>query len=295
MGSLIPKRPAISEPEIRAAVPVVSVATDVVVPKVTSAAGIPLIVPIERIVPNPHQPREHFDHAELEDLIASIKTHGILQPLVVTEKPDGTYELIAGERRLRASRLAGLAGVPVVLRDAAEQDKLELALIENIQRQDLNPIEEGKAYRHLMQDYGLTQEEVSKRVGKSRSQVANTVRLLELPEDIQQAVQSGQMQPSAARTLLAIESKEEQLEWWRRMSAEKLTVRDIEEAARRVNGPRKVSIPDANIEADEAVLRGALGTKATVKKRGESGQIAIHFFSNEEYRALIDRLANGVS
>lgn len=290
LGSLIPsKAPSLpkSKPEAASA----TAGSETAKAPVVTAAGVPLIVPIERVSPNPHQPRERFDHGELEDLIASVKTHGILQPLVVTEREDGTYELIAGERRLRAARLAGLLGVPVVIRGAAERDKLELALIENIQRQDLNPIEEARAYRRLMDEYGLTQEEVAARVGKSRPQVANTVRLLELPEDIQDAVRSGKVQGTAARAMLALGSKEEQLDWWRRMSAEKLTVRDIEEAARRAKGPHKVSIPNADIEADEAAIRGALGTKAIVKKRGESGQIAIHFFSTEEYRALVERLS----
>jgi ParB family chromosome partitioning protein len=259
-------------------------------PSVASANGIPLLVPIERVLPNPHQPREYFAHGDLEDLIASIKTHGILQPLIVTEKKDGTYELIAGERRLRASRMAGLSSVPVVIRQADAQEKLELALIENIQRQDLHALEEAKAYRELMDDYHLTQEQVAARVGKSRSQVANTLRLLELPEEIQHAVAAGTVPPSAARTLLSFDSAEEQIRWWQRMMNEKLTVRDVEEAVRRVRGPQRVAIPDANIEADETVLRSALNTKVQVKKHGEAGTISLSFFSTEEYRALVDRL-----
>lgn len=255
-----------------------------------SASGIPLLVPIERVLPNPHQPREYFSHTDLEDLIASIKTHGILQPLVVTEKKDGTYELIAGERRLRASRMAGLSSVPVVIREAAAREKLELALIENIQRQDLNALEEAKAYRKLMEEYHLTQEQVSERVGKSRSQVANTLRLLELPEEIQHAVQAGTVPPSAARTLLSLDSAEEQLRWWQRMVAEKLSVRAVEDAVRRVRGPQRVTIPNANIEADETALRSSLNTKVSVRKHGEAGTIILSFFSTEEYRALIDRL-----
>ncbi len=283
LGSLIPKK---SAPEAVARPDAVSLA-----PAAPTQAGIPLIVPIERVLPNPHQPRETFSHGDLEDLIVSVKTHGILQPLVVTEKPDGTYELIAGERRLRAARLAGLSGVPVVLRTAVDREKLELALVENIQRQDLNPIEEGKAYRKLMDEYGLTQEEVATRVGKSRSQVANTLRLLELPEDIQNSVSGGTIPSSAARTLLSLETKEDQIRWWQKMAAEKMTVRDIEEAVRRVSGPRRVTIPDANIEADEALIRNALGAKANVKKRGEAGTIVLSFFSSEEYRDLVNRLA----
>ncbi len=288
LGSLIPKKEmdGTPAPTPRFAVQEPSRRDEPLV----SANGIPLLVPIERVLPNPHQPRAYFAHADLEDLISSIKTHGILQPLVVTEKKDGMYELIAGERRLRASRMAGLSSVPVVIRQAEPQEKLELALIENIQRQDLNALEEAKAYRQLMDEYHLTQEQVAERVGKSRSQVANTLRLLELPEEIQHAVQAGTVPPSAARTLLSLDGAEEQIRWWQRMMAEKLSVREVEEAVRRVRGPQRITIPDANIEADETVLRSALNTKVQVKKHGEAGTIALSFFSTEEYRALVDRL-----
>jgi ParB family chromosome partitioning protein len=288
LGSLIPKKiakePDREETKTRAALPAAETA-------IASPSGVPLVIPIERVLPNPYQPREHFSHDELEELIASIKSHGILQPLIVTEKIDGTYELIAGERRLRAARLAGLTAVPVFIRGAEERDKLELALIENIQRQDLNPIEEARAYRRLLDEYNLTQEEVALRVGKSRPQIANTVRLLELPPEVQAALAAGKVTASAARSMLALGSREEQLDWWHKAVSEKLTVRDIEEAARRVRGPRQVNIPDANLEADEAAMRGILGTKVSVKKRGEAGQILLHFFSNEEYRSLVERLS----
>ncbi len=287
LGSLIPKKGTVGgqEPGAR------SQGTDDK-PQMTvaSAAGVPLLVPIERVLPNPHQPRTRFGHGEIEDLVASVKTHGILQPLVVTERKDGTYELIAGERRLRAARLAGLTAVPVTLRDAEEREKLELALVENIQRQDLNPIEEASAYRRLVEEYGLTQDQVAARVGKSRSVIANTLRLLELPAEIRQAVTDGALAPTAARGLLGLQSADEQIRWWQKMAQEKLTVRDIEEAARRIQGPRKIAIPDANLEADEAAIRNSLGTKVAVKKRGEIGTISLAFFSEEEYRALVRRL-----
>ena len=256
------------------------------------AAGVPLIVPLEHVVPNPFQPRQDFSHTDLEELISSIKIHGILQPLVVTEKTNGIYELIAGERRLRAARMAGLSGVPVIVRTAADQDKLELALIENIQRQDLNPIEEARAYRRLLDEHSLRQEDVALRVGKSRSQIANTVRLLELPIAIQDAVRSGSLSATAARTLLSFDTPDEQMQWWQRMSKEKMSVHEIEEAVHRTQGKRRVTIPNANIEADEAVLRGVLGTKVSIKKRGDSGTIVISFFSPEEYRAIVDKITS---
>lgn len=255
------------------------------------AAGIPLFVQIDQVVPNPHQPREDFSHAELEELINSIKIHGILQPLIVTDKKDGTYELIAGERRLRASRMAGLAAVPVIIRDAIDSEKLELALIENIQRQDLNALEEARAYKRLMEDHGLTQEQVASRVGKSRSQVANTLRLLDLPQEIQEAVRGGTVSASAARTLLSLGSKDEQIGWWQRMMSEKMSVHDVEEAVRRAQKPYAVHIPDVNLEADEAALRTSLGTKVSIKRRGDAGIIALSFFSPEEYRELVNRLS----
>lgn len=285
LGSLIPKVSTVAAPAVAPAP-----APSVLQSDFSSPAGTPLEVPIERVVPNPHQPREHFAHDKLEELVASIQEHGVLQPLVVTERMDGTYELIAGERRLRASRLAGKSTVPVFVRSANEQQKLELALIENIQRQDLDIIEEAKAYRALMDEHDLTQEQVAKRVGKSRSQVANTLRLLELPSDILAAVQSGELTMSAARTLLALPTKDEQLAWWQKMTAQHLTVREMEEAARRVRGPRSVNIPNANLEADESAVRGSLGTKVTIKKRGEAGSITLSFFSQEEYQELIQRL-----
>src|SRR3989339_2075456 len=150
-------------------------------------------IPLSEIVPNAEQPRRTFSHAELEDLIASIKKHGVLQPITVVEKTDGGYELIAGERRLRASQMAGLATVPALVRTATRQQKLELALIENIQRQDLNPVEEAFAYKRLMEEFHLTQQEVADQVGKSRPAVANIIRLLDLPEEIQRALMDGKI------------------------------------------------------------------------------------------------------
>ena len=161
-----------------------------------------LHIPPSSIVPNPRQPRHHFADEDLADLKASILEHGIMQPLVVTKRGDGTYELIAGERRLRSAKAVGLKTVPVIVREANDQQKLELALIENIQRADLNAVEEARAYRQLMEDFGLTQEDVAGRVGKSRSQVANTLRLLELPSDMLAAVVEGKITKSHARTLL---------------------------------------------------------------------------------------------
>ena len=249
-----------------------------------------LHVGIDLVRPNPQQPREYFGHRDLDDLIASIKRHGILQPLVVTKTPDG-YELIAGERRLRAARMAGRSDVPVVVRSAEEQDKLELALVENIQRADLNPIEEARAYRKLIEDYDLTQEAVAERLGKSRPQVANTLRLLDLPEEVQSAVREGRIPVTAARALLSLESPEQQLAWWKKLTQGDMTVRDVERGVRTAKGlPART---DPNLAAAEEQLRAALGTKVEIHKRGPSGRIAIAFFSDEELDALVRRLSAG--
>ena len=176
-----------------------------------------LDIPIKNIRPNPKQPREDFGYEELEELIQSIKEHGILVPLVVSKIDDENYELIAGERRFRSAKILNLKTVPAIVRTVKEQEKLELALIENIQRKNLNSIEEARAFRQLMDEFNLTQEDVAKRVGKSRPAVANTVRLLNLPEEIQQAVRSGKIKESHARTLLSFENQADQLKYFRQI------------------------------------------------------------------------------
>lgn len=205
-----------------------------------------LQVPPSSIVANPRQPRHHFVEEDLADLKASILEHGIMQPLVVTRRADGEYELIAGERRLRSAKAVGLKTVPVIVREANDQQKLELALIENIQRADLNAVEEARAYRQLMEDFGLTQEDVAGRVGKSRSQIANTVRLLELPPDMLTAVIEGKITKSHARTLLSESNEGRRLALFERMIGGGVTVRKAEaDVLRRTSGK------DPNIAALE--------------------------------------------
>lgn len=255
--------------------------------KQTSQSNGVLEVPIDSIRPNPSQPREHFAHGALEDLIASIGEHGILQPLIVTSLGGGNYELIAGERRLRAAKLAGLQKVPVIVRAATEQQKLELALIENIQRQDLSPIEEAKAYCQLIDNYDLTQEEAAKKVGKSRAVVANALRLLNLPTEVQAAVVDGRITSSNARTLAGLSSPEEQKKWLKKMLKDGMTAR---EAEHKVTIKKRTGLPDPQVVADEEELREALGTKVKIEKKSGKGMIAVGFYSNEEYRALVKRL-----
>ncbi len=248
-------------------------------------------VPVGSIRENPRQPRTHFSPSELEDLIASIKEHGIIQPLVVTELGGNSYELIAGERRLRSARMLGLATVPAVVRTANDQEKLELALIENIQRQDLNALEEAVAFQALVEEFGLTQDEVAKRVGKSRSAVANTIRLMDLPEEMRQALVDGKITKSHARTLLAETdlAKREHL-FHAMMNGGGMTVREAE--ARTTPTTKSAPMPkDPNILDHERKLREILGTKVDIQDRGGKGKITVSYFSKEEFRDLLSKLS----
>ena len=247
-----------------------------------------LEIPIDKVARNPHQPRSHFDHAELEDLISSIREHGVIQPILVTPQADGTYQLIAGERRLRASTIAGLQMVPAVVRDATEIQKLELAIIENVQRADLNPIEEAKAYQRLVEEFGMTQDDVGRKMGKSRPQVANVIRLLQLPQEIQHALVEKKISMSNGRTLLSLASDEERMQLFRAMLDGNFTVRQTEE---RVSVRRLPSKLDPNISAAEDRLRSKLHAKVTIKRNAKgAGEIRVHFGSDEELGSLLERL-----
>lgn len=294
LGAIIPQKP---QP---AAAPSRDTTTDENASRPTPAAREPetgqrvVDIPIASIERNPHQPRTHFDHGDLEDLISSIREHGVLQPIIVTPKPDGTYQLIAGERRLRASTIAGLKTIPALVREATELQKLELAIIENVQRADLNPIEEAKAYMRLMDEFGMTQEEIGRKIGKSRPQVANIIRLLQLPDEIQQALTEGRISASNARTLLSLPSEKERMDLFQAMLAGHFTVRQTEtqvSVRKRVPGGK-----DANLAEAESKLREALKTRVSINRsmRG-TGDIKIHFDSDEELMTLIGRLSNGGS
>ena len=252
----------------------------------------PTEVEVDLIVPGPMQPRTHFDEGSLEGLADSIRSHGIVQPLLVRRQGE-RYELIAGERRWRAARLAGLAKVPVVIKDVPDQDLLEIALIENIQREDLNPIEEAQAYRRLIENVGLTQEALAARVGRDRSYITNYLRLLKLPEDLQQLVIEGRLSTGHARTILGLAHVDLQRRIARQVIDGALSVRATEHLVRRAveGAPAKTaSTVDPNIRAAETKLRRALGTQIRiVQLRGEGpGKIEISFFSNQD----LDRLYN---
>jgi len=255
------------------------------------------MVAVDRIVPNPWQPRKVFKQEYLQELADSIKEHGVLQPLVVVPQPDGNFQLIVGERRLRASQLAGLQEVPVIIRDAMEeQQKLELALIENIQRHNLDAIEEAQAYQQLIDQYKLTQDEVARKVGKGRTTVTNMLRLLHLPLKIQRAIADGVISEGHGRAILGLIGMEKQLAMLEAVIAENMTVRMVEDRVREImERPKQVKAArgsaDPEVQAIESELRGKLGTKVKVQKSGESGKITIEFYSQEELNGFLEKMA----
>jgi ParB family chromosome partitioning protein len=249
--------------------------------------------PIESISPNPHQPRQNFSDHELTELANSIKEKGIIQPILVSRTKDG-FQLIAGERRWRAAQKAGLKKIPVLIRDASPGESLELALIENIQRKDLNPIEEASAYQELVGKFNLTQEALSKRIGKDRSTIANFLRLLKLPAIIQQDLIDGQLTTGHARVLVTIESPLVQKEIRGLIIKKSLSVRQTEALVKKTLAPKKPKSPknesDYYIESLSKDLQKSLGTKVAIKRKGEKGRIIIEFYSDEDLDRLIDRL-----
>jgi len=251
---------------------------------------------VNLIEPNSMQPRSVFSHGELEDLANSIREHGILEPLIATREPGGRYQLIAGERRLRAAKILGMRTVPVLLRTARELEKLELSLIENIQRHDLNPIEVSEAYSKLLDDFGMTQEELAKRVGKSRSAVANMLRLLTLPSEIKKALGDGKITEGHARMLLTIEEPAKEVTAFRRILEGKLTVSETGDEARKIASKkfyRRAPSGDPNIVEKENRLQAVLGTRVKIKKRGEQGRIEVDFYSEEELAGIVERIVEG--
>jgi ParB family transcriptional regulator, chromosome partitioning protein len=248
-------------------------------------------VRIDSIVANPYQPREHFSEEALEELAASIREKGLLQPLLV-RRAGSTYQLIAGERRLRAAERAGLDRVPVTEREASEQESLELALIENLQREDLNAIEEAKAFQRLMSDFGLNQDEVARRVGKTRSSVSNSVRLLQLPAAIRRRIESGELSAGHARSLLALRAAEPQAQIAEEVVRRRLSVRDTERLVRqRAEEPAAAAGQRKAVEDD---LSRSLGTKVRIRQSKDgAGRIEIEFYSLAELNGLIERLSAG--
>jgi len=250
-------------------------------------------IDITKVVPNPYQPRKIFDEKALQELSDSIREHGVIQPLVVTETPTG-FELVVGERRFRASQLAGIETVPaIVKRQMGDQTKLEVALIENIQRQELNPIEEAQAYERLMKTFNLTQDQVAKKVGKSRPAVANTVRLLNLPAEIQRGVIEGKVSEGHARAILGLPDIERQLQMYKIVLEQGLNVRQVEVKVREVSLRRQLDAAnmDPKFVALESELRQKLSAQVKIQRSGKGGRITIEFFSEEELKEILDRMS----
>lgn len=260
-------------------------------------------IEVERIRPNPHQPRRNFDDGTLKELALSVREFGVLQPLIVTkvekESDEGTsveYELIAGERRLLAAKIAGLRTVPAIIRRTTpEHEKLELAIIENVQRLDLNPIEEARAYARLQDEFKLTQREIAARLGKSREVIANAVRLLNLPSEIQDAVSSGRINGSQARLLLSVGDIPRQRELFSELIRDNMSVRELKAKVAAVkpdaaSHPLPVAVLDPELAAVKEQLEEFLGTEVALSRSGESGRITIAFYSPEELHGILEKI-----
>ena len=251
-------------------------------------------IPVDAIARNPRQPRQNLREEELENLAASIREHGVIQPLIVSPAVAGTYTLIAGERRWQAARRAGLATVPVVIRVASDQQRLELALIENVQRADLNPIEQAEAFQHLSKEFGMSHETIASRVGKSRVSVTNTMRLLDAAAAVKQALVDGRITEGHARALLALGSARAQELTLQRVMNLDLSVRQTELLARKLSGhkppPKRKPARNADAADVERRLRASLGTKVSLRHGKKGGTITIHYYSNEELDTILEKL-----
>ncbi|HMQ01906.1 MAG TPA: ParB/RepB/Spo0J family partition protein [Candidatus Doudnabacteria bacterium] len=250
-------------------------------------------IEVVKVVPNPYQPRKVFNQEALQELASSIKEHGVIQPIVVTQTPVG-YELVVGERRFRASQLAGLRTVPAIVKKTLQdQTKLEVALIENIQRQELNAIEEAQAYQRLIEKFSLTQEQVAQKVGKSRPSVANTLRLLNLPAEIQRAIIEGKITEGHGRAMLSLPDIEKQLLMYKQVLEQGLNVRQVESRVREFVQRRKMdaAMPDPKLMAIETELRGKLGTQVKIQRQGRGGKIMIEFFSDDDLDEILNKIA----
>jgi len=255
-------------------------------------------LPIDKLVPNPGQPRKNFDETELNELAASIKTYGIIQPVIAANAGDGTYIIIAGERRTRAAKLAGLSAVPAIIRDYTDQKKLEISLIENIQRTDLNPIEEAAAYKNLMDFSNLSQDELAMRMGKNRSTVANALRLLKLPVEIQKSLEEGRVSSGHARALLSITDAKARDKLFMELLAGDISVRETEKKASALNSEKSKENKTAKkgkdrppeVDAMEEKFIGKLGTKVVIDGDINKGRIIIDYFSMEDLERLYEIL-----
>ena len=249
------------------------------------------MIPLDQLLPNRYQPRTTFVEAELEELAQSVKEHGVLQPIVVRRKGDGMYELIAGERRFRAAKIAGMTTIPALVRNSNDEKALAVALVENIQRQNLNPMEEAKAYSRLIGEFGLTQDLVSRSVGKDRSSIANILRLLSLPKIVQQFIESGAVSLGHAKVLASLSTADAQLKLAQKIVSEQLSVRQIEQmisGQKKDRGTKSKKEEPQRFRSLEEQFRKRLGTKVQVKAGTRGGQVIIHYFSDDE----LDRITS---
>ena len=251
-------------------------------------------IDIDRIIPNAEQPRKYFNESGLDELAASIGTHGVVQPLIVRSLQDGVFQIIAGERRWRAAQRAGLTRVPALVRETHEHQALELALVENVQREDLNPVDEAHAYQRLLSEFNLTQQQAAERVGKSRASVANALRLLKLPGEVLEWLREGRLTVGHAKVLMAVSDAGETLQLAREIMKGKLSVRQTETLLSRPVNAKSAAIgraeADPNVRAALDALERVMGTKVTIRGSGKRGRIQIHFHSASE----LDRLYNGL-
>jgi len=254
-------------------------------------------LPIEHIIPNRYQPRREFSDSELVELAESVKQNGLLQPILVRRKGDGFFELIVGERRLRAARIAGLHSVAAIVRNSNDEQAIELALVENLQRKDLNPMEAARAYHRMVQEFGFTHETIAQRLGKDRSSIANLVRLVNLPSEIQQLIESDLISTGHAKVILGLENSEKQIKLARRIAQEQLSVRQAEEEvareARWRKGKRVAWRRKPYPDLEERIQKH-LGTRVTILKGKRSGKVVIHYFSSAELERLLEVLLGGV-
>lgn len=271
---------------------------EALIPDAPAEAGGGLVreLSVNEIRRNEEQPRSRFDDETIRELAASIRTYGLVQPIVVRQLATGAYELVAGERRLRASRLAGLEVVPAIIRDVDEIGALELALVENLQREDLNPIDEARGYESLMELSGVTQADVAERVGRDRSTVANCVRLLELPPDVQDMLSEGELTAGHGRALLGLGSAEEIRTGARKAASRGLSVRELEALARRgkprKKATRKKRTEDPVLRDWEERLQRALGTQVRIERLGTEGTIRIEYYSDEDLERILESLGS---
>jgi ParB family chromosome partitioning protein len=248
-------------------------------------------VDIDRIFPGQQQPRKKFKDEPLKELAGSIKERGVLQPIIVSRVGDGTFSIVTGERRWRAAALAGLKKIPALVKNVASKDSLEIALIENIQREDLNPVETAEAFNRLIVEFNLTQEDLSRKVGKDRATVANYLRLLKLPQEVKQLVDNGSLSIGHAKAILAIEGKAQQIEAARKIVKKDLSVREAESLSKKTSKPQKVTrYKDPQVASLEEKLIRSLGTKVRIRTSGKKGKIEIEYYSLDELERLLDVL-----